>query len=145
MQVHKSLLIGRQHSTEVFQSSPVTVKLLVSAWNQWICQVEVIFHEKANVDGGDGKEEVSFIVFHLLDELAVSLDKPDDQLQWQDSSSSKISLRVLALEAKFKPLLAWNFDRLPKVLQIQGLDQIPPLIFPLEQDVGFLLEVVKSV
>jgi len=43
--------------------------------------VEVIFHEKANVDGGDGKEEVSFIVFHLLDELAVSLDKPDDQLQ----------------------------------------------------------------
>ncbi len=68
--------------------------------------MEVVFHEEADVDGCDGKKEVTLIVFHLLHQLPVSLHKPQNQLQGQYPAASEVRLWVLALEPKSEPLLA---------------------------------------
>ena len=96
--------------------------VFVSDWDERTGEVEIIFHKEANVDGSDGEEEVAFVIFHLLYKLKIFFDKSENQLQGEDATATKISLRMLALKAKFKPLLAWGFNGFAKVLEVEGLD-----------------------
>lgn len=40
--------------------------------------MKVIFHEKAYVDGRDGKEEISLVVLHLLNHFPVIFYKSEN-------------------------------------------------------------------
>jgi hypothetical protein len=80
--------------------------VFVSDWDERAGEVEIIFHKETNVDCSDGEEEVALVIFHLLYKLKIFFDKSENQLQGEDPTATKISFRMLALKAKFKPLLA---------------------------------------
>jgi hypothetical protein len=37
--------------------------------------MKIIFHEKADVNGSDSEEEITFICLHLLNKLFISFDE----------------------------------------------------------------------
>jgi len=65
--------------------------------------MEIIFHEKTNIDGCDGKKEIASVIFHQLHSLSISLYVSQNKLKRQYSTTSKISLRILTLKSKFEP------------------------------------------
>ena len=81
MDVIEGLLVGCNNFAYVFKSSSIAVLLFISDWYQGIGQVEIVFHEKTNVNGCDGEKEVFFVVLHFLDELAISFDESENEMQ----------------------------------------------------------------
>jgi hypothetical protein len=61
--------------------------------------MEIVLHEEADIDGRYGKEEVAFVIFHLLYELSVAFGVSQYKLQRDDTAPSEVCLRVLTLEA----------------------------------------------
>lgn len=74
--------------------------MLISARLQEVGEMEVLFHEEGDVDGCDRKEEVSGVFLHHTHQLSVFLREAQDQLQREHSSSSEVSLGILALESQ---------------------------------------------
>ena len=110
--------------------------------------MKVFFHEKADVDGCDGKKESSLILLHFLNQTFILSDKFENQLQGQNSTSSEICLGILTLKPKFHPFFSRSFNYLDlaiffKVFSIQILDQIPPFITTLKQNVGLISQGIK--
>jgi hypothetical protein len=60
--------------------------------------MKVFFHIKGNINGSNSEEEISLIVLHLLHQLFIPLDKPENQLKGKHSSPSKVCLGILSLK-----------------------------------------------
>ena len=128
---------------EVLQSSPATIYFLIFSRNKEVRKVEVLFHEKGDINSSDSKEKTCFILFHNLYLRSILFNKPKDELKWENSCTSKISFRILSLKAKSHPLFACSLRRLLKVLIIECIDQIPSW-FLVKENIGFIFESIES-
>ena len=102
--------------------------------------MKIVLHEKTYINCRNSKEESSPIIFHLMYNGFIPLNKPKYRLEREYTSASEISFRILSLEAKPDPFLSGYFGRLIKVLGIKTLNEVPSLIFSLKEDIGLLFE-----
>ena len=90
--------------------------------------MKIFFEVEGDVDCSDSEEETSFVLFHDLNEWSVPFNKPEDELQGNNSSSSEVGLRVLSLEAESHPFLAGLLRGLLEVFSIETVEEIPTLL-----------------